>query len=128
MRTLIDSPALIAAGDTFTNMRHLESPPSESASKYLQEASLKTAHATTTPVAVLRDTHVSFEFRYGVCLDLVCRAAMTSPSADSDALIEVASLSCWPVAPDREMRSHPAKSIKESLDVSYAIFIISVSQ
>jgi hypothetical protein len=35
-RTLMASLALMAAGEAHTNMRHLESPPRESASRYLR--------------------------------------------------------------------------------------------
>ena len=53
---------------------------------------------------------VSVLLRKGTCFWSAPRAAMTSPSADSDLLMFWASFSAWPVAPDLSMRSLPARS------------------
>ena len=71
----------------FTNINTFESPTSESCS-----------------------ISVSFESRYGTCLFFVTRAAITFPSAESDLLMYLASVSCCPVASDFFSRSLPARS------------------
>lgn len=82
-----------ADGLILTNMKVLELPPSESASSC-----------------------VSFESRKGTCFDLPStRAEMQLPSAESDRLILVASLSRSPLASVLACRSEPARSTRLSL-------------
>mmetsp|Transcript_7253 Transcript_7253/g.22329 ORF Transcript_7253/g.22329 Transcript_7253/m.22329 type:complete len:437 (+) Transcript_7253:775-2085(+) len=58
--------------------------------------------------------NVSFEFRYGTCCRFWSMASKASPSADSDLLIAVASLSAAPLAPLLATRSQPARSTRHS--------------
>jgi hypothetical protein len=61
---------------------------------------------------------VSFESRYGMCALLPStRAEMQLPSAESDRLIFVASLSRSPVACVFDCLSEPARSTKLSLPI-----------
>mmetsp|Transcript_67162 Transcript_67162/g.160537 ORF Transcript_67162/g.160537 Transcript_67162/m.160537 type:complete len:203 (-) Transcript_67162:1892-2500(-) len=59
--------------------------------------------------------NVSFELRNGTWFCFLEIAVKTSPSAESDLLMFCASFSRSPWAPEREMRSDPARSIRWSL-------------
>jgi hypothetical protein len=58
---------------------------------------------------------VSLEFLKGTWGALLARALMQSPRAESDLLIDWASLNLSPEAADLEMRSEPARSHSQSL-------------
>ena len=70
-----------------------------------------------SPPRASRSSIVSFESRYGTCvrlLDVPDSAEMTLPNAESDLLMEHASLSCLPLALESFCRSEPARSTRWS--------------
>ena len=83
------SSADSSSGATFTNMSVLPSPPKHGAKRY-----------------------VNFEFLYGTCLSPRAMDAKTSPKQESDLLIAHASDIRVPLAPERFVRSDPAKSTR----------------
>mmetsp|Transcript_14947 Transcript_14947/g.33018 ORF Transcript_14947/g.33018 Transcript_14947/m.33018 type:complete len:375 (-) Transcript_14947:706-1830(-) len=58
---------------------------------------------------------VSVELRKGTCACFAALAAITSPKADKDLLMLLASVRAWPIAPDLLIRSDPARSTRFSL-------------
>ena len=72
-------------------------------------------------------TRVSFESRYGTCVDLPSVSALiTCPRALRDLLIFFASSSCVPVACVFRTISEPARSTSTSLPVRFAVVSVSV--
>ena len=84
----------------------------------------ETAHSITeteVPESESRSRRVSFESRYGMCVDLPSTSAeMQLPSALRDMLILVASFSRSPVACVLDCRSDPARSTRLSLPMRMA--------
>mmetsp|Transcript_24862 Transcript_24862/g.71806 ORF Transcript_24862/g.71806 Transcript_24862/m.71806 type:complete len:234 (+) Transcript_24862:316-1017(+) len=89
---IVVSLMLQRAGEQFTNMSVFAVPPIESCM-----------------------ICVSLWFRYGTCFCFLTTASMTSPSADKERLISIASFICGPLASDFFNRSDPPKSHKSNL-------------
>ena len=61
-----------------------------------------------------RDEELFWRYSYGMNFSLVDKAEITSPNADKDLLMLIASFSCSPVVPVLSWRSLPARSTKFS--------------
>mmetsp|Transcript_31609 Transcript_31609/g.73725 ORF Transcript_31609/g.73725 Transcript_31609/m.73725 type:complete len:284 (+) Transcript_31609:352-1203(+) len=83
---------LLFAGEQLQNMSVFAVPPKESCKNL-----------------------VKLSFLYGTCCCLLVTASITSPSADKDLLMAIASFLCSPVTSDFLSRSDPPKSMRQIL-------------
>mmetsp|Transcript_74148 Transcript_74148/g.179127 ORF Transcript_74148/g.179127 Transcript_74148/m.179127 type:complete len:211 (+) Transcript_74148:408-1040(+) len=78
------------------------------------EATAMTTEVHDCPESEERRSCVSVESRYGTCVCPAPTARTTCPSAVSEALMATACCAATPSAPERRMRSDPARSTNSS--------------